>query len=90
VYWLFLRDHPNTHYFASMGLIGAGAGATFGDGATQRLTRVAGKSLAMLMILTGEPIDAAAALRSGLVAEVVETPPSPSRMARSSSPATPI
>jgi hypothetical protein len=24
VYWLFLRDHPNTHYFASMGVIEAG------------------------------------------------------------------
>jgi len=44
-----------------------------GDGATQRVTRVAGKSLAMKMMLTGEPIDAAIALAAGLVAELVPT-----------------
>jgi len=43
-----------------------------GDGATQRLTRVAGKSLAMLMILTGEPISARTAMQAGLVAEITE------------------
>lgn len=42
-----------------------------GDGATQRLTRVIGKSMAMKLVLTGEAIDAPTALRLGLVAEVV-------------------
>ncbi len=43
-----------------------------GDGATQRIARVAGKSLTMLMVLTGEPITAETALRAGLVAELTE------------------
>ncbi len=42
-----------------------------GDGGTQRLTRAVGKALAMRMMLTGEPIDAATAQRAGLVADIV-------------------
>ncbi len=41
-----------------------------GDGGTQRIPRQSGKSLAMKMMLTGEPIDAETALAAGLVAEV--------------------
>jgi enoyl-CoA hydratase len=42
-----------------------------GDGATQRLTRVIGKSLAMKMVLTGEPVPASELLQRGLIAEIL-------------------
>lgn len=47
-----------------------GLGHIPGDGATQRLPRRIGKYAAMRMILTGRPVNAAAALRLGLAAEV--------------------
>ena len=42
-----------------------------GDGGTQRLPRLAGKSFAMQMVLTGEMVDAHLAERKGLVSEVL-------------------
>lgn len=43
-----------------------------GAGGTARLARSAGKALAMQMVLTGQPIGAAAALAAGLAVEVDE------------------
>ncbi|HIE17234.1 MAG TPA: crotonase [Dehalococcoidia bacterium] len=57
---------------ARFGLVHIGSGLMPWDGATQRLPRLVGKARAMEMFLSGKSIDAAEALRIGLVNRVVE------------------
>lgn len=56
---------------AKMGLTEARVASVPGSGGIQRLPRAVGKSDAMLMLLTGDMVDAAEALRIGLVSKVV-------------------
>lgn len=56
---------------AKLGLPEVTLGAIPGYGGTQRLSRLVGRGRAYEMILTGDPVDAAEALRIGLVNRVV-------------------
>jgi enoyl-CoA hydratase len=56
---------------AKLGLPEVTLGAIPGYGGTQRLSRLVGRGLAYEMVLTGDPVDAAEALRIGLVNRVV-------------------
>lgn len=56
---------------AEFGMPEPRVGSMPGSGGTQLLPRLVGRSMAMHMLLTGDRIDAATALRCGLVGEVV-------------------
>src|SRR5690606_121793 len=57
---------------ARFGLTEVTVGIMPGGGGTQRLMRAIGKYQAMKLMLTGQIIDSAEALRLGLVSDVVE------------------
>lgn len=58
---------------AKIGLPETNLGMIPGAGGTVILPRIVGRTLAMKMVLTGEPISARCALDAGLIAEVVDT-----------------
>jgi 3-hydroxyacyl-CoA dehydrogenase len=59
---------------ARLGLPEVKLGLLPGAGGTQRLPRAVGPELAVKMILSGDPIPAAEALKNGLIDEIVEGP----------------
>ena len=61
---------------ARLGLPEVKLGLLPGAGGTQRLPRAVGPELAVKMILSGDPIGAADALKNGLIEEIVEGPAS--------------
>src|SRR5205085_327466 len=61
---------------AKLGLPEVKLGLLPGAGGTQRLRRAVGPEMAVKMIVTGDPIGAAEALKSGLIEEIVEGPAS--------------
>ncbi len=61
---------------ARMGLPEVKLGLLPGAGGTQRLPRAVGPELGVKMVVTGDPIAAAEALKNGLIEEIVEGPDS--------------
>ena len=61
---------------ARLGLPEVKLGLLPGAGGTQRLPRAVGPELAVKMIVGGDPISAADALKNGLIEEIVEGPAS--------------
>ena len=59
---------------AKLGLPEVKLGLLPGAGGTQRLPRAVGPELGVRMVVTGDPIGAAEALKNGLIEEIVEDP----------------